>query len=60
MIGTIETTGKEKYMQHGSTFFNSGYVDYLDKNYDAPCDGKVSQQKNSSYEDDGELVGDDW
>lgn len=26
--------GKDKqYLQNGSTFFNSGYVDYLDKNY---------------------------
>ena len=23
----------EKYIQYGSTFFNSGYVDFLDKNY---------------------------
>lgn len=23
----------KKYLMHGSTFFNSGYVDYLDKNY---------------------------
>jgi len=23
----------KKYLQMGSTFFNSGYVDYLDKNY---------------------------
>jgi hypothetical protein len=23
----------KQYLQHGSTFFNSGYVDYLDKNY---------------------------
>ena len=29
-----ETKGKEKqYIQHGSTFFNSSYVDYLDENY---------------------------
>lgn len=24
---------EKKYWKHGSTFFNSGYVDYLDKNY---------------------------
>jgi Bacteriophage replication protein O. len=24
---------EEKYLQYGSTFFNSGYLDYLDKNY---------------------------
>lgn len=29
-----ETTGTDKqYIKHGSTFFNSGYVDYLDANY---------------------------
>ncbi len=25
--------------QNGSTFFNSGYVDYLDENYTPPADG---------------------
>lgn len=31
-----ETAGKDKqYIMYGSTFFNSGYVDYLDKNYEA-------------------------
>jgi DNA-binding transcriptional regulator YhcF (GntR family) len=30
-----ENEGKDKqYIQHGSTFFNSGYVDYLDANYE--------------------------
>lgn len=33
------------HYQNGSTFFNSGYVDYLDANY-AP--GKVKQQKGKS------------
>jgi phage replication O-like protein O len=29
-----ETAGKDpQYIMYGSTFFNSGYVDYLDKNY---------------------------
>ncbi|MDU2196962.1 MAG: hypothetical protein E7E21_00860 [Peptostreptococcaceae bacterium] len=29
-----EVEGKNKqYIQHGSTFFNGGYVDYLDENY---------------------------
>lgn len=29
-----EMTGKDpQYIMYGSTFFNSGYVDYLDKNY---------------------------
>ena len=26
----------EKFMQYGSTFFNSGYIDYLDGNYQEP------------------------
>lgn len=41
--------GKDKqYLQNGSTFFNSGYVDYLDKNYkeqrDKPHDGPLGVQ----------------
>ena len=28
-----ENKKDKQYWQHGSTFFNSGYVDYLDKNY---------------------------
>lgn len=31
-VGEIKASGKEKYMMNGSTFFNSGYVDYLDEN----------------------------
>lgn len=27
---------EEQYVMHGSTFFNSGYVDYLDGNYEEP------------------------
>jgi len=30
---------EEKYIMHGSTFFNSGYVDFLDANY-TPAKGK--------------------
>lgn len=32
-VTEIRSSGKEKFMMHGSTFFNSGYVDYLDENY---------------------------
>lgn len=33
----IKAEGLEKqFVMHGSTFFNSGYVDYLDKNYEQP------------------------
>ena len=36
------TTGtKEQFLQYGSTFFNSGYIDYLDENFN---------QKNSNKE----------
>lgn len=34
----------EQYIQYGSTFFNSGYVDYLDKNYQP----ETKQSKTSS------------
>nr|DAF81548.1 MAG TPA: putative replisome organizer protein [Caudoviricetes sp.] len=32
--------------QNGSTFFNSGYIDYLDANY-VPCEQKKEHKKNS-------------
>ncbi len=39
-----ETAGKEEqYIQNGSTFFNSGYVDYLDENYQP---GKIGPKIN--------------
>lgn len=48
----------KKYWMHGSTFFNSGYVDYLDKNF---LSGNESQQIiNEPEEEEEELVGDDW
>lgn len=45
-----------KYWMHGSTFFNSGYVDYLDKNF---LSGN-EDMKVIDLEEDEELVGDDW
>lgn len=33
-----------QYMQYGSTFFTSGYVDYLDENYSKLPDNKKSRQ----------------
>lgn len=45
-----------KYWMHGSTFFNSGYVDYLDKNY---LSGNEENLINTEQEEE-ELVGDDW
>ena len=33
----------EQYIQYGSTFFNSGYVDYLDENYTSSDDSNDNQ-----------------
>ena len=39
-----------KYMKLGSTFFNSGYVDYLDENYEAlPIDTHMSESAERIY-----------
>lgn len=58
-IADMESSGREKkYWMHGSTFFNSGYVDYLDENYESGELEVVPQQNRS--EDTEELVGDDW
>jgi hypothetical protein len=41
-----ETAGKDiQYVMHGSTFFNSGYVDYLDANYK----DKTEPKPNAEY-----------
>lgn len=47
---------ERKFWMHGSTFFNSGYVDYLDNNY------LSGNERNLivSEEDEEELMGDDW
>lgn len=37
-----------KYWMYGSTFFNSGYVDYLDENY-VPGKKQVSKPKKNSF-----------
>lgn len=57
-VSEINSTGKQKYMMNGSTFFNSGYVDYLDQNYTDSY--QLKKQKCELTEDDEELVGDDW
>lgn len=46
-----------KYWMHGSTFFNSGYVDYLDQNYVTSVDLENTVLDSA---DEEELVGDDW
>lgn len=45
--------------QNGSTFFNSGYVDYLDENYDSP-QGEKAAENPACEETEQELAGDDW
>lgn len=45
-----------KYWMHGSTFFNSGYVDYLDENYGPG----IVEKEPELPEEEEELVGDDW
>ena len=40
-----ETTGKEeKFIQHGSTFFNSGYEDFLDANYETGTNNALTPE----------------
>lgn len=59
-VSEIKATGKEKYMQYGSTFFNSGYVDYLDENYTDPASAVCRNVCEEPDDKDEELVGDDW
>lgn len=41
-----EVAGKEeRFVMHGSTFFNSGYVDYLDENYQDKTDKQPSAEE---------------
>lgn len=49
-VAEIKSSGKEKYMMHGSTFFNSGYVDYLDENYE-DSEQPVETVKEGEVED---------
>lgn len=35
-----------RHAQNGSTFFNSGYIDYLDENYTPPMNPKLDYNKN--------------
>jgi tRNA A37 N6-isopentenylltransferase MiaA len=39
-----------QYLKQGSTFFNSGYVDYLDKNWAEPEAPKSKYRDLSNYE----------
>lgn len=53
----------KKFWKYGSTFFNSGYVDYLDSNYSTANDDEKSQDKyseNHTEEDDDSEGMDYW
>ena len=54
----LEATGKEKYTQNGSTFFNSGYIDFLDENYNSEVKKPIAVKDEEAEEE--ELVGEDW
>lgn len=60
---TEEMKGQsEKYIKNGSTFFNSGYVDYLDENYSpmltkAEKDAQLFRNVAHEYIRDGEMIG---
>ena len=41
-------------LQYGSTFFNSGYIDYLDANYTEPEQTELEEGDRSIYKDDEE------
>ncbi len=36
---------EERFLKHGSTFFNSGYIDYLDCNYVEPVANTIVPRK---------------
>lgn len=45
-----DTQGKDiQYMQNGSTFFNSGYIDYLDENYQETKQDTGGFDENGKY-----------
>ena len=46
----------KQYLPYGSTFFNSGYIDYLDENFNKP----LEKPPDTTPDDEEELVGDDW
>ena len=45
------------HYQNGSTFFNSGYIDYLDANYTVANTPKQSNQKNNQF---GQMMQQDY
>lgn len=56
-ISDMEREGRDKnFWMHGSTFFNSGYVDYLDKNY---CSG-TQKESAPEIQEQEDFVEGDW
>ena len=58
-VADMESSGRDRrYWMHGSTFFNSGYVDYLDENYGDGCNGTEAAEQDVPLPD-GDLVEDE-
>ena len=58
-VADMEDSNRDKkYWMHGSTFFNGGYVDYLDENF--TNDVKKNIAVPEAHQDEEEIVGDDW
>ena len=58
-VADMEDSNRDKkYWMHGSTFFNGGYVDYLDENF--TNDVKKNIVVPEEQQDEEEIVGDDW
>lgn len=61
-INDMEGEGRDKkYWMHGSTFFNSGYVDYLDENYFPQKATKSNNQTMLEATEEEEILdGTEW
>jgi len=53
-----KTDFKDLKFQNGSTFFNSGYVDYLDKNWKEESNGEINNPKEPTANIEEETEGD--
>ena len=53
-----KTDFKDLKFQNGSTFFNSGYVDYLDKNWKEESNGEINNSKEPTANIEEETEGD--
>lgn len=52
-VRDMEEEGRDRrYWMHGSTFFNSGYVDYLDKNYLSDIQRRKPEPKPTEEEEE--------